>query len=80
MIVPSKNQKTYGVLHTENYFSFLGFCKKVNSDEIQKVDIYLDDVLIDITVLNDSSEESKYICIVPVSRNTPVASSRILSS
>lgn len=52
MIVPSKNQKTYGVLHTENYFSFLGFCKKVNSDEIQKVDIYLDDVLID-TIIAD---------------------------
>lgn len=52
MIVPSKNQKTYGVLHTENYFSFLGFCKKVNSDEIQKVDVYLDDVLID-TIIAD---------------------------
>lgn len=47
MIVPSKNQKTYGVLHTENYFSFLGFSKKVNSDEIQKVDVYLDDEIID---------------------------------
>ena len=80
MILPKANQKSYGVVHTENYFSFTGFCKKVNSDEIQTVDIYLDDVLIDITVLNDSSEESKYICIVPVSRNTPVASSRILSS
>ena len=52
MIVPSKNQKTYGVLHTENYFSFLGFCKKVNSDEIQKVDVYLDDALID-TIIAD---------------------------
>jgi hypothetical protein len=52
MIVPSKNQKTYGVLHTENYFSFLGFCKKVNSDEIQKIDVYLDDVLIN-TIIAD---------------------------
>jgi hypothetical protein len=52
MIVPSKNQKTYGVLHTENYFSFLGFCKKVNSDEIQKVDVYLDDKRID-TIIAD---------------------------
>lgn len=50
MIVPLKNAKTYGVLHTENYFSFLGFSKKVNSDEIQKVDIYLDDELIDTIV------------------------------
>lgn len=52
MILPKTNQKSYGVLHTENYFSFTGFCKKVGSDEIQKVDIYLDDVLID-TILAD---------------------------
>lgn len=50
MIVPLKNAKTYGVLHTENYFSFLGFSKKVNSDEVQKVDVYLDDELIDTIV------------------------------
>ena len=47
MILPKANQKSYGVVHTENYFSFTGFCKKVNSDEIQKVDIYLDNILID---------------------------------
>lgn len=52
MILPKAKQKSYGVIHTENYFSFTGFCKKVNSDEIQKVDIYLDDVLID-TILAD---------------------------
>lgn len=47
MILPKNSQKSYGVLHTENYFSFIGFCKKVNSDEFQKIDIYLDDKLID---------------------------------
>lgn len=52
MILPKTNQKSYGVLHTENYFSFTGFCKKVNSDEIQTVDIYFDDILID-TILAD---------------------------
>ncbi len=52
MILPKAKQKSYGVLHTENYFSFTGFCKKVNSDEIQTVDIYLDDVLID-TIIAD---------------------------
>ena len=52
MILPKTNQKTYGVIHTENYFSFTGFCKKVNTDEIQTVDIYLDDVLID-TIIAD---------------------------
>jgi hypothetical protein len=56
MIVPSKNQKTYGVLHTENYFSFLGFCKKVNSDKIQKVDILIDNTLID-TIIADKHIE-----------------------
>ena len=50
MIVPLKNAKTYGVLHTENYFSFLGFSKKVSSDEIQKIDVYLDNELIDIII------------------------------
>lgn len=57
MIVPSKNQKTYGVIHTENYFSFLGFCKKVNSDKIQKVDIFLNDSLIDTIVANKHIEK-----------------------
>lgn len=52
MIVPLKNAKTYGVLHTENYFSFLGFSKKVNSDEVQKVDVYLDNELIDTIIAN----------------------------
>lgn len=47
MIVPLKNAKSYGVLHTENYFTFLGFSKKVNSDDIQRIDIFLDDKLID---------------------------------
>lgn len=47
MIVPLKNVKSYGVLHTENYFTFLGFSKKVNSDDIQRIDIFLDDKLID---------------------------------
>ena len=53
MIVPLKNAKTYGVLHTENYFSFLGFSKKINSDEIQKVDVYLDDELIDTIIADE---------------------------
>lgn len=57
MIVPSKNQKTYGVLHTENYFSFLGFSKKVNSNKVQKVDVFLDDILIDTIVADKHIEK-----------------------
>jgi len=61
MIVPSKNQKIYGVIHTENYFSFLGFCKKVNSDKIQKVDIFLNDTLIDTIVADKHIEKIEAI-------------------
>lgn len=56
MLVPFKNSKSYGVLHTENYFSFLGFSKKVNSEEVQKIDIFLDDTLID-TIIADKHIE-----------------------
>lgn len=47
MFLPFKSAKSYGIVHTENYFSFLGFCKNVNNDEIQKVDVFLNDKLID---------------------------------
>lgn len=47
MTSPIQPNKTYGVLHTENYFSFVGFAKKIGSDDIQKVDVYLDNKLID---------------------------------
>ncbi len=53
MTRPIQLDKTYGVLHTENYFSFLGFAKKVESDEIQKIDVFLDDKLIDIILANE---------------------------
>ncbi len=53
MTRPIQLDKTYGVLHTENYFSFLGFAKKVGSDEIQKIDVFLDDKLIDTIEANE---------------------------
>ncbi|MFY4808205.1 hypothetical protein ACOTVK_06555 [Aliarcobacter butzleri] len=53
MTRPIQLDKTYGVLHTENYFSFLGFAKKVGSDETQKIDVYLDDKLIDNIEANE---------------------------
>ncbi|MFY9105128.1 hypothetical protein OZY38_07720 [Aliarcobacter cryaerophilus] len=53
MTSPIQPNKTYGVLHNENYFSFLGFAKKVGSDEIQKIDIFLDDKLIDTIEANE---------------------------
>lgn len=57
MSSPIQLDKTYGVLHTENYFSFIGFAKKIGSDEVQKIDIYLDDKLID-TILADEFIEN----------------------
>ncbi|MDX4038442.1 hypothetical protein [Aliarcobacter skirrowii] len=53
MISPIQADKTYGVLHTESFFSFLGFAKKVGSDEIQKIDVFLDDKLIDTIEANE---------------------------
>ncbi|MGJ0329157.1 hypothetical protein NG755_05570 [Aliarcobacter cryaerophilus] len=53
MTSPIQLNKTYGVLHTESFFSFLGFTKKVGSDEIQKIDVFLDDKLIDTIEANE---------------------------
>ncbi len=53
MISPIQTGKTYGVLHTESFFSFLGFAKKVGSDKIQKIDVFLDDKLIDTIEANE---------------------------
>ncbi|PRN00860.1 hypothetical protein [Aliarcobacter cryaerophilus] len=53
MISPIQTGKTYGVLHTESFFSFLGFAKKIGSDEIQKIDVFLDNKLIDTIEANE---------------------------
>ncbi|MBL3519177.1 hypothetical protein H0A43_01725 [Arcobacter lanthieri] len=53
MTNPIQPNKTYGVLHTESFFSFLGFAKKIGSDEPQKIDIYLDNKLIDTIEANE---------------------------
>ena len=53
MTSPIQPNKTYGVLHTESFFSFLGFAKKVGSNETQKIDVFLDDKLIDTIEANE---------------------------
>lgn len=53
MTSPIQLGKTYGVLNTEDYFSFIGFAKKVGSDETQKIDVFLDDKLIDTIEANE---------------------------
>lgn len=57
MTSPIQPNKTYGVLHTESFFSFLGFAKKIGSSEIQKIDVYLDDKLIDTIEANKFIEK-----------------------
>ncbi|RBQ32718.1 hypothetical protein CRU92_03100 [Arcobacter sp. FW59] len=57
MTSPIQPNKTYGVLHTESFFSFLGFAKKIGSDEPQKIDVYLDDKLIDTIEANKFIEK-----------------------
>ncbi|MCG3708933.1 hypothetical protein L5F25_07965 [Aliarcobacter butzleri] len=57
MTSPIQPDKTYGVLHTESFFSFLGFAKKIGSNETQKIDVYLDDKLIDTIEANKFIEK-----------------------
>lgn len=42
MIIPKRDAKSYGAVHIDNYLTFTGFCKKVDSAEIQDVDVYID--------------------------------------
>lgn len=53
MTSPIQLGKTYGVLHTKSFFSFLGFAKKIGSDETQKIDVFLDNKLIDTIEANE---------------------------
>lgn len=51
-MIQNRTEKTYGVLHCKNYFSFYGFCKKVGSHNTQKIDVYLDDTLLNTIEAN----------------------------
>lgn len=57
MTIAINENKTYGVLHSENYFSFFGFSKKINSEKIQKIDVFLDNQLIDTIIANETVEK-----------------------
>jgi len=47
MIIPKRDAKYYGAVHIDNYLTFTGFCKKVDSDEICDVDVFVDGKKID---------------------------------
>ena len=41
MISSKLKDKIYGTVHDEHNFRYIGFCKKVRSDEIQSVDVWI---------------------------------------
>lgn len=45
MSANQREEKIYGAIDTEDYFTFKGFCKKINSKEQHKVNVYIDGVL-----------------------------------
>lgn len=52
MILQTRDAKCYGTIHIDNYLEFIGFCKKVDSDEAQVVDVYLDGEKIESILAN----------------------------
>lgn len=47
MIIPKRDAKCYGAVHIDNYLTFTGFCKKVDSDELCDIDVFMDGKKID---------------------------------
>lgn len=44
MIIPQKNAKSYGVVHMQEDFSFIGFTKSLLDKETSKIDIFVNEV------------------------------------
>jgi len=61
MIIPKRDAKEYGAVHVDNYLSFVGFCKKVESNEPCEVKVYLDGKLIDTLKADKSIEKVEKI-------------------
>lgn len=57
MLVPTREAKCYGAIHIDNYIEFTGFCKKVDSNDPQTVDIYLDGKKIESLLANQNIEK-----------------------
>ena len=49
-------KKPYGVVE-DDFFTFRGFCKEINSDKICDVDVYMDDKIISTISANKSIEQ-----------------------
>ena len=61
MIIPQRNAKEYGAVHIDNYLTFTGFCKKVSSEDICDVDVYIDGKIIQTIVANKSINKIEQI-------------------
>lgn len=61
MIIPKRDAKSYGAVHIDYYLTFIGFCKKVYSDEIQSIDVFIDGNKIDTIVCDKTIDKLSQI-------------------
>ena len=61
MIIPTRDAKSYGAVHIDHYLTFTGFCKKVYSDEIQSIDVFIDDKKINTLVCDKTIDKISQI-------------------
>jgi hypothetical protein len=61
LIIPKRDAKSYGAVHIDYYLTFVGFCKKVSSDEIQNIDLFIDGNKIDTIVCDKTIDKVSQI-------------------
>ncbi|GEM_PF-6557012 len=61
MIIPKRDAKSYGAVHIDYFLTFVGFCKKVSSDEIQSIDVFIDGNKIDTIVCDKTIDKVSQI-------------------
>ncbi len=61
MIIPKRDAREYGAVHIDNYLTFIGFCKKVSSEDSCSVDIYMDGKKLDTVVADKCIENIENI-------------------
>ncbi|MEW6552585.1 MAG: hypothetical protein AB1389_10705 [Campylobacterota bacterium] len=61
MIIPKRDAKSYGAVHIDYFLTFVGFCKKVYSDEVQSIDVLIDGNKIDTIVCDKTIDKVSQI-------------------
>jgi hypothetical protein len=61
MIIPKRDAKSYGAVHIDYFLTFIGFCKKVSSDEVQSIDVFIDGNKIDTIVCDKTIDKVSQI-------------------